>query len=123
MYNGNETIAYVYEVNLTIEELVYQKNRAWLIDHFHDMVNLNKFDKLKLFSVKNVNPIDDNHMRYQNVVAQYYISDYKVLQDYLEKQAKTMRSQVVERLGHGYSVSRRVLQAVEDFDFKGENNA
>lgn len=109
---------YVYEVNLTIEKELFDKNKDWLIHHFHEMVTSNNFSKLKLFFVKNTDPINDAHMRYQKIVAQYYITDYKILHDYFEKQANNMRSQVFEKLGHCYSVSRRVLELAEHFQPK-----
>ncbi|MFI4956571.1 MAG: DUF4286 family protein [Gammaproteobacteria bacterium] len=109
-------LSYIYEVNLTIQESSYNRHEDWLIEHFHDMVSLNGFDGLRLFSNKNVNPLDDNHMRYRNLVVQYYVSDYKILETYLKKQAIKMRSQVFEKLGDGYTVTRRVLEAIEIFN-------
>lgn len=106
----------VYEVNLTVQMDVFLKNKKWLVDHFHTMVVENSFTKLDLFFVKNVDPIDDNHLRFQKIVAQYYIPDYETLQNYFEKQAKKMRSQVFEKLGAFYSVSRRVLEFAETFN-------
>lgn len=106
----------VYEVSLTIEQKIFFENKKWLIDHFHDMVTQNDFVKLNLFFVKNTNPIDDDHLRYQKIVAQYYISDNNILQKYFEKQAKKMRSQVIDKLGNSYSVSRRVLEFAEVFN-------
>ena len=107
---------FVYEVNLTIEINVFAEHKDWLLNHFHSMVIENNFIKLNLFFVKNIDPIDDTHLRYQKVVVQYYVSDYGTLQRYLEKQAKKMRSQVVEKLGPHYSVSRRIFELVEIFN-------
>ncbi|EKD75391.1 MAG: hypothetical protein ACD_44C00144G0005 [uncultured bacterium] len=106
---------FVYEVNLTIEIPIFNQHKTWLIEHFHDMVTKNNFMELKLFFVKNTDPTNDEYLRYQKIVAQYYISDYKILQDYLEKQSKKMRSQVIEKLGYHYSVSRRVFELAETF--------
>ena len=110
---------FVYEVNLTIEKKLFDKNKDWLIDHFHQMVISNNFIKLDLFYQKNVDPINDEHMRYQRIVAQYLVDDYDVLHNYFDKQAKVMRSQVVEKLGYGYSVNRRVFEKIETFENEG----
>lgn len=106
---------FIYEVNLSIELPKFLENKDWLISHFHDMVIENNFTKLNLFFLKNVDSLDDSHLRYQKLTAQYYISNYQILKDYLEKEAKKMRSQVTERLGRHYTVSRRVLELVETF--------
>jgi len=107
--------SFIYEVNLTIDKSIFDENKLWLIDHFHDMVSDNKFIKLELFFVKNTDPINDDHLRYQKVTAQYHIADYETLQQYLEKQANAMRSQVLDRLKGHYSIVRRVLEHVESF--------
>ncbi|EKD74095.1 MAG: hypothetical protein ACD_45C00079G0004 [uncultured bacterium] len=106
---------FIYEVNLTIQRDIFETHRTWLIDHFHQMVKQNNFIQLNLCFLKNTNPIDDHHLRYQSIVAQYLISDYPILEEYFEKQAKVMRSQVVDKLGCHYTVRRRVLEVVESF--------
>lgn len=111
---------YVYEVNLTIEKEVFRENETWLIEHFRDMVNKSKFIQAKVFAVKCINPIDDDHLRYEQLVVQYYISDYRILCRYLEEQASTMRSQVTERLGHHYMVNRRIYKLIETFRHQEE---
>ena len=111
-------LGFVYEVNLTIEAHVFDENESWLINHFHEMVTENNFITLNLFLVRNTNPTDDSHLRYKKIVAQYYVPNYTDLQKYFEAQAKKMRSQVVEKLGYHYSVSRRVLEHIETFDDK-----
>ncbi|MBA2649253.1 MAG: DUF4286 family protein [Legionella sp.] len=108
----------VYEVNLTIEKQVFDENKEWLIQHFHEMVIENNFNSMKLFFVKNMDPIDDTHLRQQKLVAQYFITDPQTLEIYLAKQAKNMRSQVADRLGRHYSISRRVLEIEETFTNK-----
>lgn len=108
----------VYEVNLTIELDLYEANKSWLISHFHEMVVENNFKALKLFIVRNTDPIDDSHLRYQKLVAQYFVSSHEQLQIYFEKQAKRMRSQVIEKLGCHYTVSRRVYELIEKFEGK-----
>ena len=110
---------FIYEVNLTIEKEIYEQNRAWLYQHFHDMVKENGFKLLRIFSVKNMDPTNDHHLRYYSIVSQYEICNFNTLEQYFEKQAIMMRSQVVDKLGKHYSVSRRVLELVDVFDPEG----
>jgi hypothetical protein len=116
MSQSNTKHTFVYEVNLTIEKPVFIENEAWLIAHFKEMVTENNFIKLRLFMDRNPNPIDDTHLRYQKIIAQYYVAGYDALKTYFEEQAKKMRSQVSDRLGHHYTVSRRVFELVSCFD-------
>lgn len=106
----------VYEVNLTIEKKIFHEHKDWLIQHFHEMVIENQFTKLNLFYVRNMDPTNDEHMRYQKIVAQYFISHPEILARYFEKQAKSMRNQVIEKLGSHYTVTRRVFEWVECFE-------
>ncbi len=106
---------FVYEVNLSVDIDIFNKNREWLLNHFHEMVYKNGFDSLNLLFIENVDPINDSFIRKQEIVAQYYISDFSVLSDYLKKQSLKMRSEVYERLGNKYSISRRVLKVVDRF--------
>ena len=113
---------FIYEVNLTIEINTFLKHEPWLIDHFHQMVVDNNFIKLDLFYVKNVDPINDEHLRYKKITAQYHIMNYEILEKYFEKQAKKMRSQVTEKLETHYHVSRRVLELTETFNNENTND-
>ena len=108
--------SHLYEVNLTIEKNVYETNKEWLIQHFHEMVRDNNFIKLNLFFEKNMNPIDDNDLRYQSLVAQYYIPNIENLLNYFKKLSKNSRSQVTEKLGCHYRVSRRVLEIMDAYE-------
>jgi hypothetical protein len=108
----------VYEVNLTMRNTIFKKNKEWLIDHFHKMVIQNKFIKLQLFTVKNMDPLNDNDLRETKITAQYYVCDFAVLQSYFAKKARQMRDQVLETLDCHYSVSRRILECIEIFENK-----
>ncbi len=111
-----QDFSYLYEVNLTIEKKIFEINKEWLIEHFHEMVRDNKFIKLNLFFVKNMNPIDDNDLRYQSLVAQYYVPNIENLLSYFERFSKNTRSQVSEKLGCNYNVTRRVLEIIDIYE-------
>lgn len=110
-----EPSCYIYEVNLTIEKDIFEKNKEWLLSHFNDMVNENNFIKGDIYYEINFNPLNDSHFTCQRVVAKYLVEKKAELVSYLEKQATKMRSQVVERLRCHYSVNRRILKHVNTF--------
>lgn len=63
-----------------------------------------------------MNPIDDNDLRYQSLVAQYYIPNFENLINYFKKISNNSRSQVTEKLGCHYTVTRRVLEIMEVYE-------
>jgi hypothetical protein len=99
----------VYEVNLIIKRPAYNIHKDWLISHMKDMVNENKFIKVNIYDQLNLDPTNDSIIRYHRITAQYHIRGYENLKIYLEKNAKKMRNQVIEKFGHDYEVSRRVF--------------
>ena len=104
---------YIYEVNLTIQKDVFIKHKDWLIEHFHEMTEKNDFIKSVIFMEVNMNPLSDDHFRYQKITAQYFVSNLKDIEEYLEKKSKNMRNQVFEKLGVASTISRRVLRAID----------
>ena len=104
---------YIYEVNLTIQTDIFIEHKAWLIEHFHEMTKNNNFVKLNVFVDVNMNPLSDDHFRYQKITAQYFVRDMQNIEAYLEQQSKNMRSQVFEKLGNASTISRRVLRAID----------
>lgn len=108
----------IYEVNLCIEKPIFEENKSWLIEHMHDMVRENNFLKVHIFYEENFNLVNDDLMRYVKITAQYHVNSLANLTTYLEKNAKKMRSQVVDRFQSHYSVSRRVLTLDSIFEFE-----
>lgn len=100
----------VYEVNLAIRRAVYEKYKDWLMDHIRDMVVVNKFIKAHVYTQINLDPTNDSFVRTHHLTARYYIKTYEELKKYLEKRAKAMRNQVIEKFEDNYTVSRRVFE-------------
>lgn len=99
----------IYEVNLTIVKDKFEQHKDWLIPHFHDMVRVNGFNRARIFTEININPLDDSHLQHVKIVAQYELYDIALLKAYLVRQAVSMRNQVFEMLKGYYSIQRRVL--------------
>jgi hypothetical protein len=99
----------IYEVNLDIKRDAYEKNKEWLIEHIKDMVNHNHFIKVNILHQLNLDPTNDSHHRFHRITAQYFVPSYEDLENYLAKQAKNMRNQVLEVFKDNYSVFRRVF--------------
>ena len=106
---------YIYEVNLSVKTDVFIKHKTWLIEHFHEMTKNNNFVKLNVFVDVHMNPLSDDHLRYQKITAQYFVKNRQDIETYLEQQSKKMRSQVFEKLGNSSTISRRVLRAIDIF--------
>lgn len=99
----------IYEVNLSINRAAYEEHGAWFLQHIEDMVSLNGFSKAKIYHEVNMDPIDDSHMRIHNITVRYTIDSYDQLKQYLERNSKIMRSQVVEKFKNNYTTKRRVF--------------
>lgn len=108
-HNGHSGGCFIYEVNLSINLDTFEKHGDWFMGHIEDMLKSNQFLKAEICKEINLNPIDDSPLRLVNLSIKYYLDDYEKLISYLEKQAKIMRSQVVEKFKNNYSISRRVF--------------
>lgn len=108
--NLQENALIVYEVNLSIQNDVYRQHKNWFLNHIKEMVDSNDFIKVHIYEQLNLDPLDDTFTKIYRLTARYYMKSYDILKKYLEKRAKNMRDQVVEKFGDKYTVSRRVLQ-------------
>lgn len=99
----------VYEVNLVFQKKTFEEHKEWMLEHIDDMVKANEFTGAHIYQQVNMDPTNDAHMREYSMTVHYYIDTYERLKAYLEKQARNMRSQVVETFADRYMVWRRVF--------------
>lgn len=96
----------IYEVNLTINNEIYQSYYAWLLEHITMMLKLSGFLKAELAKEK----LTDAHSSDQTkLTVRYTVASEKDLNHYFEHHAKVMRDAGIKRFGEQFSAMRRIL--------------
>ena len=98
----------VYEVNLSVNNSIYDKYRKWLKSHINEMLAFKGFYKYKLYMVSS-----SNHLNQKEICIHYYIKSLEDLEYYFDNYAENMRSEGVNLFENNFSASRRVLSILE----------
>ena len=93
----------IYEVNLKIQQKIYEDYILWLQNHIQDMLSLNLFHDFKLFK------IDSLSKNIKNVTIHYYLENIDLLNIYYEKHATKMRNSVDKKFISKVTFERRIL--------------
>ena len=94
----------VYEVNLKVENDLYDAYRDWLLEHIEQML---KFDG---FSGYNLSINTEHQDGFKLLTVWYYLETMTALDDYLENHSKEMRDDGVKKFGNKFSASRRIFE-------------
>lgn len=94
----------IYEVNLSINNDIFQEYYEWLLPHIQEVLSFNGFLKSEIGMVENQDDDNLNHLR-----VSYTIDTYENLRHYLDHHAATMRSEAVKYFGDRFSATRRVI--------------
>ena len=97
----------IYEVNIQVAEKIYTKYIEWLDSHIIDMLRFEGFLKSKKF-------LDKNHSNneYMYITVHYYLKSLKYLENYLNNNAKKMRTISDEKFINNITITRRVLHDI-----------
>ena len=97
----------IYEVNIQVAEKIYTKYIEWLDSHIIDMLRFEGFLKSKKF-------LDKNHSNneYMYITVHYYLKSLKHLENYLNNNAKKMRTISDEKFINNITITRRVLHDI-----------
>lgn len=94
----------IYEVNISVNNDVFQEYYDWLIPHIKEMLNFPGFSSCEVGLVENESEDYKNHLRIS-----YKIDSYDNLQVYLTQHAERLRSDGLERFGDQFSATRRII--------------
>lgn len=96
----------VYEVNLDIDDAVFEAYRAWLEPHVRELLALPGFLGAECFERRE--PAPDAGRR--SLCVQYRLRDLAALERYLREDAPRLRAGGEARFGGRFSAARRVLE-------------
>ena len=102
---ANPRAAVIYEVNLQIEETVYEAYLAWLKPHVNTIVALPGFRSADLYTEHSA-PVAGK----KKVTVLYTVDSMTALQSYLETQAAALREEGLKRFPGQFSATRQCLQ-------------
>ena len=94
----------IYEVNLEINNDITKEYIHWLKSHVEDIVSFKGFCSYVIYK------IESDNTNTQQFTVQYTINNRENLQDYLDNHAGTMRAEAIQKFGHQFNASRRILQ-------------
>lgn len=99
----------IYEVNIRVNNNIYNQYMDWLKNHLQDMLKIDGFNHVNVYNNCENNKLNSTKM----VVVQYEVESLTKLQDYFNHQAQKMRSATLELFGDSIQINRRVLEAIE----------
>jgi hypothetical protein len=94
----------IYEVNLKIQNNIFQAYYEWLLSHIKQLLNLPGFVRAEMGLIENEEEDNQNHLRIS-----YYIDSYENLNQYLTHFAQNMREAAIQQFGNQFSASRRII--------------
>lgn len=97
-------ILVLYEVNLTINNEIYDDYYRWLILHMDEMLRFRGFKKAM---VSKDHAYEDKPVA--KLVVHYTVATEDDLNEYLKNHAATMRQESINKFGDKFSATRRVL--------------
>lgn len=94
-----------YEVNLHIQNEIFDDYMGWLKPHVDQMLTFDGFIDAKIYE-----QIDNDDSATRNITVFYSVRDEESLQSYFDKHAAAMRDDGVRKFGDRFSASRRVFE-------------
>ena len=97
----------IYEVNLSIDNSIYDTYMEWLNNHISQMLTFKGFCKHYLYKVSS------NDLSKKKICVHYYIDSLEDLEYYFEHHAENMRLEGLKLFSDNVSASRRTLSILE----------
>jgi len=100
----------IYEINLTIENEIFDDYYNWLIEHVKQMLQFDGFNSCEIAK--------DNFIgepQYTKMIVRYMLDSEENLNHYLTNFASKMREEGIHRFGNQFTATRRVLVNVVKF--------
>lgn len=97
----------IYEVNLKLNSSIEEEYLEWLDDHVDRMLKLPGFKNAFIYKAEST---DDSNLK--GYCVQYFVESREALQDYLDKQAPSMRQEAATKFGSLFYAERRILHSL-----------
>ena len=95
----------IYEVNITVNNDIFDEYLVWLNNHIEEMLLFQGFIK----AVKKIN----HKSICKGIVVQYYINSKEDLDHYLKNHSEKMRGKVLDKFNHKFKISRKISNVNE----------
>lgn len=114
---------FIYEVNLQIENTIYNEYIAWLQDHIQTILRLPGFKKALLLNQQNTQSSNEADLiaaelpkKFMNLTVQYFLDSQHNLDNYLLNHAQHMRADGLKRFNDKFRASRRIFAVSKVFE-------
>ena len=97
----------IYEVNIQVSTEIYQDYVQWLDIHILEMLKFDGFLSNKKYINKN-----KSNDKYMCISVHYYLKSNEYLQNYLDNNAKKMRTISDKRFLNNVKINRRVIHEI-----------
>lgn len=97
----------IYEVNLDINNEIFDQFKTWLIPHVNEIVQLKGFIEARILLENN------NADKNKKITCCYLIDSHENLNNYLSHHAPAMRQDGIHKFGDKFSATRRVFEVIE----------
>lgn len=95
----------IYEVNLTINNEIFQDYYNWLVHHIEIMLQFRGFRKAEISKEK----IPEDNINTTKLTVHYTLDTEEDLNDYLKNHSFAMREDGTKKFGDKFSATRRVF--------------
>lgn len=97
----------IYEVNLDINNEIFENFKVWLFAHVKEMVQFKGFLEAKIL-------LENNEIKEsQKITCCYLLDSQENLDNYLKNHAPAMRQDGINKFGNKFSATRRILKVIE----------
>lgn len=101
----------IYEVNVTINNDIFNEYTSWLIEHIKIMLQFKGFRKADILKEKTA----ENDAKTTRLTVHYFLESEQDLDDYLNTHAKAMREDGIKKFGNQFSAFRRVFSIINQY--------
>lgn len=95
----------IYEVNLTINNEIFNEYYNWLIEHIEIMLQFQGFRKAEISKEK----LAETDAKTTKLTVHYTLETEQDLDDYLKTHASAMREDGIKKFGDKFSAFRRIF--------------
>lgn len=94
----------IYEINLSVDNEIFQEFYAWLGSHIQQILTYTGFIQSEVGLVENQEDDNKYHLRIS-----YTIASYENLHEYITHHAPIMRADAIQRFGDKFNATRRTI--------------
>ena len=100
----------IYEVNLTIDNQIFDDYYNWLTPHCKQMLTFPGFKQVNI--LKEQSDTDGDQTR---ITCTYLLEDQQSLDNYITNHSTSMRDDGIKRFGNKFSAKRRIFEVLNTY--------